>query len=74
MMNEWLRELRACKDDLKQDDIRITTEMVVKQSRKIPNWKCPGPDRVQGYWLKNFTALHERIADQLNDMIKGLFI
>ena len=45
--------------------------MVVKQTRKIPYWKCPGPDGVQGYWLKNFTALHERIADQLNDMINN---
>ncbi|XP_063599202.1 uncharacterized protein LOC134775604 [Penaeus indicus] len=66
---EWLRELRAAKGDGKQDDIRITTEMVIQQTRKIPNWKCPGPDGVQGYWLKSFTALHERIADQLNGMI-----
>ncbi|XP_063598714.1 uncharacterized protein LOC134775182 [Penaeus indicus] len=68
---EWLRELRAAKGDGKQDDIRITTEMVIQQTRKIPNWKCPGPDGVLGYWLKSFTALHERITDQLNDMINN---
>lgn len=36
---EWLRELQADKDDVKQDDIRITTDMVIQQTRKIPNWK-----------------------------------
>ena len=31
----------------------------------MPNWKAPGPDLVQGFWLKNFATLHERIAEQL---------
>ena len=34
-------------------DLMISTEMVSKQTKKIPNWKCPGSDRVQGYWLKH---------------------
>ena len=33
--------------------------------RKIPNWKAPGPDDLQGYWLNNFTSFHGRIATQL---------
>ena len=43
--------------------------MVTQQTRRIPNWKCPGPDGVQGYWLKNLTELHMRIASQLNDLL-----
>ena len=43
--------------------------MVIQQARKIPNWKCPRPDGVQGYWLKSFMALHEIIAGQLNDVV-----
>ena len=35
----------------------------------MPNWKSPGPDGVQGYWIKNLTALHERIAVQMNDLL-----
>ena len=34
---EWLRELRAEKDNMKQDDINITTVMIKKQVKKIPN-------------------------------------
>ena len=45
--------------------------MVTQQTTKVPDWKCPEPDGVQGYWLKNFLALHERIERQMNDMIKS---
>ena len=38
---EWLRELRAEKDNMKQIDINITTEMIKEQVKKIPNWKIP---------------------------------
>ncbi|XP_063611810.1 uncharacterized protein LOC134785404 [Penaeus indicus] len=68
----WLKELKKEIDrDMKhtQDTVKINTEKVKKQSRKLPNWKAPGPDGVQGYWLKHFTALHERIASQLDGML-----
>ena len=34
---EWLRELRAEKDNMKQNDINITTEMIKEQVEKISN-------------------------------------
>ena len=55
---EWLRELRAEKGNMKQNDINITTEIIKEQVRKIPNWKNSGSDGVQGYWLKKLTALY----------------
>ena len=45
--------------------------MVTQQTRKVLNWKCLGPDGVQGYWLKKFPALHERITIQMDDMINN---
>ena len=68
---KWLKELRAERNEIKQGNIQITTEMVTQQKRKVTNWKCPGPDGVQGYWLKNYAALHERIATQMDDMINN---
>ena len=67
----WLRELRAEKDNMKQTDIEILTEMITKQVKKIQHWKIPGPDGVQGYWLKILTALHECIAKQMDDIISN---
>ena len=55
----------------RQERLQITKEMVTTQSRKIPNWKAPGPDGVQGFWIKKLTSLHERIAKQMNDMINN---
>ena len=40
--------------------------MIVNQ---MANWKAPGSDLVQGFWLKKFSNLHQRIADQLNECI-----
>ena len=38
---EWLRELRAEKDNMKQCDINITTEMIKKTSQKDPQLEKP---------------------------------
>jgi hypothetical protein len=69
---EWLAELR---DEVKgghtQERVTISAEKIKKQSRKMPNWKSPGKDGVQGYWIKNLTNLHERISDQLNKILMG---
>ena len=53
---EWLRKLRADKDNMIQTDTNITTEMIKEQGKKIPNWKNPGPDGVKGYRLKKLAA------------------
>ena len=65
---EWLREL---KDNMKKSNTITTTEMITKQVKKIPNWKSPGRDGVQGYWLKKLTALHEQIAKQMDNIISN---
>ena len=68
---EWLKELRSERNEKKQHNIQITTEKVTQQTRKVPNWKSPVPDGVKGYWLKNVSALRERIATQMDDMINN---
>ena len=57
-----------------QEDIVITAEMVTARSKKIPNWKAPGPDGVQGYWIKKLTALSEQKAVHMNDLINRVII
>ena len=63
---EWFRELRACKDNRKQENSAIMVEMATQQKRKLPNWKFPGSDGVQGYRLKILTELHMRLNELLN--------
>ena len=39
--SEWLRELRAEKDNMKQNDINISTEMIKRTSQKDPKLEKP---------------------------------
>ena len=41
---------------------------------RIPNWKSPCPDLVQGFWLKNFSSLHERVRLQLKECLDSGFV
>ena len=43
----------------------ITPEMVGNRCKKLANWKGPGPDKVQNFWLKYLHALHPQLADLL---------
>lgn len=52
-----------------QEDTAIDTAGLGKASRKLLPWKAAGLQRVQGYWVKNFTSLHRRIATQLGDIM-----
>ena len=68
---EWLRELRAEKDKMKQNEVNITTEMIKEQVKKISNWKSPEKDVIQGYWPEKLTTLHEHLAKQMDDIISN---
>ena len=41
---------------------------------RMPNWKSPGPDLVQGFRLKNFTSLHKRVRLQLKERLDTGFV
>ena len=40
----------------------------------MPNWKAPGPDLVQGFWLKSFSSLHEGVRLQLKECLDSGFV
>ena len=40
----------------------------------MPNWKSLGPDLVQGFWLKNFSSLPERVRLQLKECLDSGFV
>ena len=51
----------------KQEDIEIGEGKVKEQLKKF---KAPGPDGVQCFWIKDLNGFHDRIAEQLNEIIK----
>ena len=67
---EWIKKAKNQeRNRVRQQNINITVTKVREQLKKVPNWKAPGPDCVQGYWLKNFKSLHGRIAQQLQGCV-----
>ena len=69
---EWLKSCRKQFENVNSmEKVEISQEMVKMQCRKMPNWKAPGKDGVQRYWLKNLASLHSRIALQLNQILDG---
>ena len=69
---EWLKDLKRERLDKRpQERVSISVEKIRKKCRKIPNWKAPGRDGVQGYWIKNLSSLDERVSSQMNRILMG---
>ena len=71
---KWLQDLRSEVNVKKQEKIDITAGSLKKILGRMLNWKSPGPDLVQGFWLKNFSSLHERVRLQPKECLDIRFV
>ena len=71
---KWLQDLRSEVNVKKQEKIDITTGSLKKILGRMRNWKSPGPDLVQGFWVKNFSSLHQRVRLQLKGCLDSGFV
>ena len=63
---EWVNRVRGRLEHVeRQEDLSINVDDVRKMVGRVPNWKSPGPDGVQGFWLKNLNSLHKLIANRV---------
>ena len=58
-------------DERLQKRVSKSVEKIRKKYRKIPNWRAPRRDGVQGYWIKNLNILHERVSSQMSRILMG---
>ena len=54
----------------KQNTVKITQDDVKRELKSLPDWKGAGPDKIQSFWLKSFTAPHEVLATVLNECLE----
>ena len=66
---EWIERVEEQLKRYKQEDISISEEDLKRQIKSIPSWKGPGPDGIQGFWLKSFTAMHQTLARTFNQCV-----
>ena len=69
-----LKDLHSEVNVTKQEKVDITTERLKKILGRMPNWKSPGLDLVQGFSLKNFSSLHGRVRSQLKECLDSGFV
>jgi hypothetical protein len=66
---KWIR--REEKRKISYMDWRpIQTTEIASYTSKVHNWKSPGNDQIQNYWLKAFPATHRHIAKNFNAIIE----
>ena len=53
-----------------QNTVKITKDDVKRKLKSMPDWKGAGPDKIQGFWLKSFTAVHEVLATVLTESLE----
>ena len=68
-----MKDLQSKVSVTKQEKVDIT-KVNLKILGRMPNWKSPGPDVVQGFWLKNFSSLHGRVRSQLKECLDCGFV
>ena len=68
---DWIKKQEGKISTVKQGEVSISLADVKDKVKKIPNWKGPGPDEIQGYWVKNFTGLHDKIAQHLQHCLRA---
>ena len=71
---KWLQDLRSEVNVKKQEKVDIIIGSLKKILGRMPNRNSPGPDLVQGFLLKNFTSLHERVRLQLKECLDSGFV
>ena len=64
---KWLSNLKEEMVKLEQQNVVINEDKVKKQCSKMPNWKAPGHDGVQGFWIKELDEMRE----MLNEILEG---
>ena len=71
---KWFQDLRSEVNVKEQDAIDVTTGSLKKIFGRMPNWKPPGPDFFQGFWLKKFSNLHETVRLQVKECLDSGFV
>lgn len=66
----WISdEEERCRNMPEMEITEVTKQDIEVALRNLGNWKCPGPDKIQNYWWKNFSSVHGRLAEHFQTML-----
>ena len=68
----WVSDVQMQLNNVpRMSDWSIDTQLFTTAVKKVRNWKSPGLDCVQGFWLKHFTSLHSVLRSFFNDLLSS---
>ena len=68
----WIEsEMNRCENVPAQRLTDLTSSELQNIIRNTQNWKSPGPDGVQNFWIKRFSSIHTYLLEIINDFVKG---
>ncbi len=68
----WISEVVEDSKDVPQHyNVTIKTEDIRNKLRGMSNWRAPGPDQVQIFWMKKLTAIHDQLCKHMTHLLKG---
>lgn len=65
----WIRKESQNEIEAQGENHHITEEEISTSIRKTGNWKAPGLDGIQNFWLKRLTNTHSKISEQFSKII-----
>lgn len=69
---EWIEEEKQRVEHIEEMTFHEVTTVEVKMIiKKLHNWKAPGPDNIQNYWLKMFNAIHQTLAQLISKTLQN---
>ncbi|XP_037930235.1 uncharacterized protein LOC119664965 [Teleopsis dalmanni] len=67
----WIEKEKEKYQEKKMSTCLITCDQVKRIIAKTHNWKSPGPDHIQNFWFKRFTAVHQKLTELLNECLQN---
>lgn len=68
----WLVEEEENSDGIERmAAVVVTTQDIREATRYTRNWAAPGPDFVHNFWYKKFSAIHGRMAECFNMVLRN---
>jgi hypothetical protein len=69
---DWLPEIKSETMNIpRMSKVTITQEDMKAALTKSHNWKAAGIDKIQNYWYKQFTSVHEALTLAYNEVLEN---
>lgn len=68
----WIKEVEDKQEMVTTMELEgFTTNEVLTSIKKTSNWKTPGPDKIQNFWIKTFSSTHSALASCFTEALEN---